>query len=113
MGKNKQYKEPRMNFTIRLSREERDYLDKCSKAKDLKPSEYVRRLIMSGGNIDTDKIKDRRDLLEQIARLGTNINQVSRLATTSKYIDDRKLRMISYYQECIVNLMEQSLVAWA
>ena len=112
MGKNKQYREPRMNFTIRLSREERDFLDKCSKAKSLKPSEYVRQLIMSGGNIDTNKMKDRRDLIEQIARIGNNINQITRLANASKYIDDKNLRMISYYQELIVNLMKQNLTAW-
>lgn len=113
MGKNKQYREPRMNFTIRLSQEERDFLDKSSKANDLKPSEYVRQLIMSGGNIDTNKMKDRRDLIEQIARLGNNINQVTRLANACNNIDDYNLRMLMYYQERIVNLMKQSLAAWA
>lgn len=112
MGKIKQYREPRINFTIRLSQEERDYLENCSKANDLKPSEYVRQLIMSGGKIDTNKMKDRRDLIEQIAKIGNNINQVTRLANTYKFIDGSDLRMISYYQELIVNLMKQSLAAW-
>ena len=68
---------------------------------------------MSGGNIDTNKMKDRRDLIEQIARLGNNINQVTRLANACKNIDDYNLRMLMYYQERIVNLMKQSLAAWA
>lgn len=70
MGKSKQYKEPRTNFTVRLFPEEKEELEKKSSACEMRMSEYLRRLVTSGGNVDINKAKDRRDLIEQVARLG-------------------------------------------
>lgn len=112
MGKRKQYKEPRTNFTVRLFSEEKEELEKKSSACGMRMSEYLRRLVTSGGSIDTDKAKDRRDLINNVARLGNNINQITRIANTYKYLDDSMLQRVAGYMEDIKELMIKYLKAW-
>ena len=44
--------EPRKNFTIRLSDEEREQAEYDAKANNMKLSDYVRYLILHGGRVD-------------------------------------------------------------
>lgn len=112
MGKSRQYKEPRTNFTVRLFPEEKEELEKKSSACGMRMSEYLRRLVTSGGSVDINKAKDRRDLIEQVARLGNNINQITRLANTYRYIDNSMLQSIEGYMADIISLMKKNLEAW-
>ena len=47
--------EPRKNFTIRLSDEEREQAEYDAKANNMKLSDYVRYLITHGGRVDQDR----------------------------------------------------------
>ena len=113
MGKKKQYKEPRRNLSIRLSSEERTALEKSAADNNMCLAEYVRQLIMAGGRIDTNKMKDRRDLIEQIARVGNNINQLTRLANMKRSINDTILEMVITLMKEIKGLMNQCLRKWS
>lgn len=75
-------------------------------------SEYLRRLVTSGGSIDTDKAKDRWDLINNVAKLGNNINHLTRIANTYKYLDDSILQRVAGYMEDIKELMIKYLKAW-
>ena len=112
MGKRKQYKEPRTNFTVRLFSEEKEELEKKSSACGMRMSEYLRRLVTSGGSIDTDKAKDRRDLINNVARLGNNINQITRIANTYKYLDDSMLQRVAGKPGHKCNMHRKEVIEW-
>ena len=111
MGRKKHYNEPRRNLSVRLSAEERTALEKNATENNMCLAEYVRQLIMAGGRIDTNKVKDRRDLIEQIARIGNNINQLTRIANTNKYIDGDMLRIVENHMEKIRYLLQRYMEA--
>ena len=64
IGRRGQLIEPRKNFTIRLSDEEREQAEHDAKANNMKLSDYVRYLIIHGGRVDTTLAYDRRNLIE-------------------------------------------------
>lgn len=74
IGRGKQLIEPRKNFTIRLSEEERRQAEHDAKVSNMKASDYVRYLICHGGRVDKALVYDRRDLIRQIAGLCNNYN---------------------------------------
>ena len=74
IGRGKQLIEPRKNFTIRLSDEEREQAEHDAQTNNMKLSDYVRYLILHGGRVDTTLAYGRRDLIRQIAGLCNNYN---------------------------------------
>lgn len=74
IGRGKQLIEPRKNFTIRLSEEERRQAEHDAKVSNMKASDYVRYLIAHAGKADTSFAYDRRDLIRQISGLCNNYN---------------------------------------
>ena len=83
IGKRKQGIEPRKNFTVRLSETEREQVMEEADYYGMKESEYIRRLITHGGMVDMALAKDRKDLINQISRIGNNYNQMTRIANAS------------------------------
>ena len=53
IGRRGQLIEPRKNFTIRLSDEEREQAEYDARVNNMKVSDYVRYLITHGGRVDT------------------------------------------------------------
>jgi len=86
IGKQKQGIEPRKNFTVRLSETEREQVTREADYYGMKESEYVRELITHGGMVDTSLAEDRRNLINQISRIGNNYNQMVRIANGCGYI---------------------------
>ena len=112
MSKKKQYVEPRENFTVRLFPSEKQYLYDSAELNGMKPSEYVRELILNGGKVDKNKPQDRRDLINQIARIGNNVNQVARWVNTMETISQSDIDCIMLYLKQIEVLMKEVLEKW-
>ncbi len=92
IGKQKQGIEPRRNFTVRLSETEREQVTREADYYGMKESEYVRELITHGGMVDTSLAEDRRNLINQISRIGNNYNQMVRLANGCGYITNSTMQ---------------------
>lgn len=92
IGKQKQGIEPRKNFTVRLSETEREQVTREADYYGMKESEYVRELITHGGMVDTSLAEDRRNLINQISRIGNNYNQIVRIANGCGYITNSTMQ---------------------
>lgn len=97
--------EPRKNFTIRLSDEEREQAEYDAKANNMKLSDYVRYLITHGGRVDTTLAYDRRNLISQISGLCNNYNQMTRTANGCGYVFDSTMRTGNHLLEQIKDLL--------
>ena len=112
ISRKKQMTEPRRNFTVRLSEKEEELMKVAADANGLQASEYIRELIIHGGTVDTSMTTDRRDLINQISKVGNNINQLARLANTDKKADDYMLSRVSGYMQELMKLMMEVLKKW-
>lgn len=112
ISRKKQMTEPRRNFTVRLSEKEEMLMKAAADANGLQASEYVRELILHGGTVDTSAATDRRDLINQVSKVGNNINQLTRLANTDKKADDYILSRVSGYLQELMKLMMEVLRKW-
>ena len=112
IGRRKQMVEPRRNFTVRLSQLEEEQMRKNAKANGLNPSEYIRELILNGGRLDTSFAIDRRDLINQISKVGNNINQLTRLANANKLVSDHILKQVVDLLKEIQKLMMEVVKKW-
>ena len=83
-----------------------------AEANGLNPSEYIRELILNGGRLDTSFAIDRRDLINQISKVGNNINQLTRLANTNKLVSDSILKQVVDLLKEIQKLMMEVIKKW-
>lgn len=104
--------EPRKNFTIRLSDEERQRAEYDAKANGMKLSDYVRYLIIHGGRVDTTLAYDRRNLISQISGLCNNYNQMTRVANGCGYVFDSTMQNGNRQLEQIKELLWEVVVGW-
>ncbi len=104
--------EPRKNFTIRLSDEEREQAEYDAKANNMKLSDYVRYLITHGGRVDTTLAYDRRNLISQISGLCNNYNQMTRTANGCGYVFDSTVRTGNHLLEQIKDLLQEVVNRW-
>ncbi|MHB8130572.1 MAG: plasmid mobilization protein [Mobilitalea sp.] len=112
IGKKKQMIEPRKNFTFRLSEEEREQVNKEAESNGLNPSEYVRELIIHGGRVDTSLKIDRRDIINQISRVGNNVNQLTHLANSERSVSNHAIMQVVGYMKEIRNLLMEVMNKW-
>lgn len=108
----RQMSEPRRNFTLRLSEEERKRLDTDAKNNKMSPSDYLRHLIMHGGVVDTTRARDRRDFINQVSAIGNNINQYVRLANTLHETTSSNTNLIFYKMQDLESLMREVVIKW-
>lgn len=104
--------EPRKNFTIRLSDEERKRAEYDAKANGMKLSDYVRYLILHGGRLDTELVRDRKNLIGQISGLCNNYNQMTRVANGCGYVFDSTMQNGNRQLEQIKELLREVVVGW-
>ena len=112
IGRRGQLIEPRKNFTIRLSDEEREQAEHDAKANNMKLSDYVRYLILYGGRVDTTLAYDRRNLISQISGLCNNYNQMTRTANGCGYVFDSTMRTGNHLLEQIKDLLQEVVNRW-
>ena len=112
IGRKGQLIEPRKNFTIRLSDEEREQAEYDAKSNNMKLSDYVRYLILHGGRMDKTLAYDRRDLIRQISGLCNNYNQMTRTANRCGYVLDSTMRTGNHLLEQIKDLLQEVGNRW-
>ena len=69
-------------ISIRISNQEKEYLNKCAKESNLSLSMYLRNIIMNGKiiHIEPELQEDIKNLNYQIRKIGVNLNQIVKLA---------------------------------
>ena len=112
MGRNRQGVEPRKNYTVRLSEQEQKTLLKKAGECGMKPSQYIRKLITEGGMVDVSLPEQRRDLINQIARIGNNVNQIAHRANAGKWISEWSVKRVEENLKEIQTLMKEVLAKW-
>lgn len=112
IGQRGQLIEPRKNFTLRLSDEERKRAEYDAKANNMKLSDYVRYLILHGGRMDTEFVRDRKNLIGQISGLCNNYNQMTRVANGCGYVLDSTMQNGNRQMEQIKELLREVLCGW-
>lgn len=88
-------------MTLRLNAAEYAHLCQQAEAAGLKKEPFVRTLIM-GVNLRPRPPDELPELLRQLSGIGTNINQIAKVANASGYV--RK--------EDIQNIMEMQAALW-
>ena len=88
-------------ITVRLTADEYAHVKQLSKDSGLKMEPAIRRLIM-GVNLRPRPPDELPELLRQLSGIGTNINQIAKVANASGYV--RK--------EDIQNIMEMQAALW-
>ena len=112
MGRNRQGVKPRKNYTVRLSEQEQKTLTQKAGECGMKPSQYIRKLITEGGMVDVSLPEQRRDLLNQIARIGNNVNQIAHRANADKWISEWSVKSVEENLKEIQKLMGEVLAKW-
>lgn len=112
IGRKGQLIEPRKNFTIRLSDEEREQAEQDARVNNMKVSDYVRYLITHGGRVDTMLTRDRRDLIHQISGLCNNYNQMTRVANGCGYVFDSTMKNGNQLIEQIKEKLQEVVSRW-
>ena len=85
-------------ITIRLTADEYAHVKQLSKDSGLKMEPAIRRLIM-GVNL---RPRPPDELLRQLSGIGTNINQIAKVANASGYV----------HKEDIQSIMEMQAALW-
>jgi len=91
MVKQKIKGEARVNHSVKLSKSEWEKLQVLADKMGIDSSKCIRHLIHTGGAIDSDFLRDRKDLLMQYAKIGTNINQIAHMVNSNKKITQEQL----------------------
>jgi hypothetical protein len=112
IGRRGQLIEPRKNFTIRLSDEERAQAEYDAKTNGMKLSDYVRYLILHGGKVDTTLAYDRRELISQLSGLCNNYNQMTRVANGCGYVFDSTMKTGNQLILQIKDLVQEVVCGW-
>lgn len=112
IGRGKQLIEPRKNFTIRLSDEEREQAEYDAGVNNMKVSDYVRYLITHGGRADTSFASDRRDLIRQISGLCNNYNQMTKIANGCGYVFNSTMKDANHLMKQIKEKMKELAGKW-
>ena len=112
MGKNRQGVKPRKNYTVRLSEQEQKTLLKKAGECGMKPSQYIRKLITEGGMVDMSLPEQRRDLINQIARIGNNVNQIAHRANADGWISEWDVERVIAKMEEVKELMREVAGRW-
>ena len=112
MGRKKQIREPRQNFTMRLSEGERSKMETDARQNNMTASDYIRHLIMHGGIADLSVATDRRDVINQIAWVGNNINQYVKIAKKKKNVSKYLTGKLEEYLQEIKQLLLEVVRLW-
>lgn len=111
MGR-KQGVKPRKNYTVRLSDRELALLELKAELCGMKMSQYIRELILEGETVDVSRLEHRRDIINQIARVGNNINQVAHMANATRSVSEHQIRILLDEMDEIKKLIREAREVW-
>mgnify|MGYP000478464738 CR=1 FL=1 len=87
-------------ITIRLTADEYAHVKQLSKDSGLKMEPAIRRLIMTGKNKGAGLLRQ-PELLRQLSGIGTNINQIAKVANASGYVRKEDIQSIMEMQAAL------------
>ena len=103
MGRARKNQEARQTYSIRLSLYEHALWEQRAEQAGKGMSKYFRHLLLTGGTVDGNAARDRRQLLREISAIGNNINQIAKWANANKYILSSELREV---WDCLKEIRE-------
>lgn len=86
-------KERKIKFTVRLTAQEHNHLKKQSALCGLKMEPYVKRLIM-GKEVHPLPPDSYRQLAKELSAIGKNVNQIARIANSTRTVSQEPLHEI-------------------
>lgn len=95
-----------MRKEIRLSKAEIKRIEFDAKEKGMNFSQYVRYLAKNKPKEHPDVIKLFKELINEINRIGTNINQIARNCNSGIYTYEDKRRLFAYVKSINFKLKE-------
>lgn len=112
MGKQKIKGEARVNHSVKLSKSEWEKLQVLANKMGIDSSKCIRHLIYTGGAIDPDFLHDRKDLLMQYSKIGTNINQIAHMTNANKKITQQQIADVKAELEELSKNTREVLERW-
>ena len=74
--------------SVRLSKEERDYIEKKSKQKHISVSEYIRICCQAPPPVTRKEFLEiKMELIYQLRKIGVNINQIAKKYNEHNYVE--------------------------
>ena len=95
-----------MRKEIRLSETEIKRIESDAKEKGMNFSQYIRYLAKNKPKEHPDVIKLFKELINEINRIGTNINQIARNCNSGIYTYEDKRRLLAYMKSINFKLKE-------
>ena len=84
-------------LSVRMNEEEYAHLKKLTEASGLKMEPLIRKLIM-GQEIHQRPPAEMPELLRQMSAIGNNINQIAKVANSSKFVRQEDIKEIQKMQ---------------
>lgn len=84
---------------LRMTPKEAKLLSEKAKAADMTESEYLRLMITQKPNDYPEVRQLLRDLINEVNRIGVNINQITYSHNAELYSEDDKERLIAYMRK--------------
>lgn len=97
-------------ITIRLTADEYAHVKQLSKDSGLKMEPAIRRLIM-GVNLRPRPPDELPELLRQLSGIGTNINQIAKVANASGYVRKEDIQSIMEMQAALWRAVKRGVMA--
>ena len=108
-GRSKEKTTPKLDdrFEVRLSKADHHYLTKKARKAGLTKSEFVRRAVR-GLEVKEGPTADGQRLIQELNRIGNNLNQIARVANAQKLVDVPQLRKTNDEIQDALNLITQA-----
>ena len=87
-------------------------MEQKAQACGMNPSRYIRQLISNGEMVDVTLPEQRRDFINQIARIGNNINQIAHRAKADGWISEWDVERVIAKMEEVKELMREVAGRW-
>ena len=89
---------------VRLTKKEKQALQKKAKASSMKMEPFIRKLIM-GVEIKARPPNEYVQLIREVNAIGNNINQIAHIANAEGRISDNKISEVKKYLSDIMQLV--------
>lgn len=87
-----------IKISVRLNEQEHTHLKRLSETAGLKMEPLIRQLIL-GRDVKPRPPENLAELLRQISAVGNNINQIAKVANSSKFIRSEDIEAIQKMQD--------------
>ena len=89
---------------VRLTKKEKQALQKKAKSCGLKMEPFIRKLII-GAEIKARPPNEYIQLIREVNAIGNNINQIAHIANAEREIEREKIEIVLKYQNDLIRLV--------